>query len=69
VYNVGHPQPGGLIRTFIARLLGAATLTTGRLLIRQQREVEAELEVKKQIPAGERTARAVDLDRLRELGL
>ena len=63
------PEPGGLIRTFVVSLLGAATLTAGLLLIRQQREVEAELEVKKQIPAGERTARVVDLDRLRELGL
>ncbi len=65
----GHPKLGGLIRTFFVSLLGAATLTAGLLLIRQQREVEAELEVKKQIPAGERTARVVDLDRLRELGL
>jgi hypothetical protein len=49
--------------------LGAATLTAGLLLIRQQRENDAELEVKKNIPAGERTARVVTLDRLRELGL
>jgi hypothetical protein len=60
---------GGPIRTFIVSLLGAATLAAGLLLIRQQQEAEAELELKNQIPAGERSARVVTLDRLRELGL
>jgi hypothetical protein len=64
-----RPEPGGPIRTFIVSLLGAATLTAGLLLIRQQRDAEAELELKKQIPAGEKAARVVTLDRLRELGL
>jgi hypothetical protein len=63
------PEPGGPIRTFIVSLLGAATLTAGLLLIRQQREAEAQADSTKQIPAGEGTARVVTLDRLRELGL
>jgi hypothetical protein len=55
-----------LIRTFLVSLLGAATLTAGVLLIRQRREVETE--VKRQVPAGEETARNISLERLRELG-
>jgi hypothetical protein len=35
--------------------------------IRNQRDAEQEL--RKQIPAGERTARTVSLEKLRELGL
>jgi hypothetical protein len=59
---------GGTIRTFLVSLLGAATLTAGLLLVRQQQK-EAEEEVKRQVPAGERMARNVSLERLRELGL
>ena len=58
---------GGLIRTLIVSLLGAAALTAGILVIRNQREAENEL--RKQIPAGEKTARTVSLEKLRELGL
>ena len=61
-------QPGGPIRTFLVSLLGAATLTAGILLVRQQQK-EADAEVKRQVPAGERLARNVSLERLRELGL
>ena len=60
-------DPGGPIRTFIVSLLGAAALTAGILVIRNQREAESQL--RKQIPAGEKTARIVSLEKLRELGL
>lgn len=59
-------QPGGPIRTFIVSLLGAAAFTAGILVVRLHRV--ADYEVRGQIPAGERTARAVSLERLRELG-
>jgi hypothetical protein len=59
---------GGPIRNFLVGLLGAATLTAGLLLVRQHQR-EAETEAKRLVPAGERVARQVDLDRLRELGL
>jgi hypothetical protein len=47
--------------------LGAAALTAGIFVFRHQREADTEL--KKQIPAGENTARTVSLEKLRELGL
>ncbi len=59
--------PGGSIRTLIVSLLGAAALTAGIFVIRHQREAENEL--RNQIPAGEKTARTISLDKLRELGL
>jgi hypothetical protein len=59
---------GGPIRNFLVGLLGAATLTAGLLLVRQHQR-EAETEAKHLVPAGEKVARQVDLDRLRELGL
>ena len=62
-----NPNPGGPIRTFIVSLLGAAALTAGIFVFRHQREADTEL--KKQIPAGENTARTVSLEKLRELGL
>jgi len=49
-------------------LLGAATLTAGLLLVRQHQK-EAETEAQRQIPAGEKVARQVNLDQMRELGL
>jgi len=61
-------NPGGLIRTFFVSLLGAATLTVGLLLVRQHQR-EAESEARGEVPAGERTARNVSLEKLRELGL
>jgi hypothetical protein len=61
-------NPGGPIRTFLVSLLGAATLTAGLLLVRQ-RQKEAEVEARGQVPAGERTARTISIERLRELGL
>jgi hypothetical protein len=48
-------------------LLGAVALTAGILVIRNQREAEDQL--RNQIPAGEKTARTVSLEKLRELGL
>jgi hypothetical protein len=63
-----NPEPGGTIRTFLVSLLGAATLTAGLLLVRQNQK-EADEEAKRQVPAGERVARNVSLERLRELGL
>jgi hypothetical protein len=63
----GNPEPGGIIRTFIVSLLGAAAVTASILVLRHQRE--AEVEVKTQIPAGEKTIRIASLERLRELGL
>jgi hypothetical protein len=48
-------------------LLGAAALTASIFVIRSQREAESQL--RKQIPAGEKTARIVSLEKLRELGL
>jgi hypothetical protein len=62
-----NPNPGGPIRTFVVSLLGAAVLTAGIFVFRHQREADTEL--KKQIPAGENTARTVSLEKLRELGL
>jgi hypothetical protein len=47
--------------------LGAAALAAGFFAIRYHREAENDL--KGQIPAGERTARTVSLEKLRELGL
>ena len=63
-----NPEPGGLIRTFLVSLLGAATLTAGLLLVRQHQK-EAEAEARKQVPAGENAVRTVSLEKLRELGL
>jgi hypothetical protein len=60
-------NPGGPIRTLIVSLVGAATLTAGLLLVRQQKD--AGVETKRQVPVGERTAKDISLDRLRELGL
>jgi len=60
-------KPGGPIRTLIVSLLGAAALTAGILVIRYHREAEDEF--KGQIPAGEKTARTVSLEKFRELGL
>jgi len=51
----------------IVSLLGAAALAAGIVVIRHQRE--AEQEQRSQIPAGEKTARTVSLEKLRELGL
>jgi hypothetical protein len=48
-------------------LLGAAAVTAGLLVLRHQKETE--VEVKTQIPAGEKTVRIASLERLRELGL
>jgi hypothetical protein len=48
-------------------LLGAAALTAGILVIRHQKEAEAD--PKTRIPAGEKTVRIASLERLRELGL
>jgi len=61
-------NPGGPIRTFFVSLLGAATLTVGLLLVRQHQK-EAESEARGKVPAGERMARNVSLEKLRELGL
>ena len=61
-------NPGGPIRTLIVILVGAATLTAGLLLVRQQQK-DAGVETKRQVPVGERTAKDISLDRLRELGL
>ena len=61
-------NPGGPIRTFLVSLLGAATLTVGLLLVRQHQKVAA-VEARRQVPAGERAARNVSLEKLRELGL
>ena len=61
-------NPGGPIRTFLVSLLGAATLTAGLLLVRQRQKV-AEAEATRQVPAGERMARNISIERLRELGL
>ena len=61
-------NPGGTIRTFFVSLLGAATLTAGLLLVRQHQK-EADAEARRQVPAGENTARIVSLEKLRELGL
>jgi len=61
-------NPGGPIRTFLVSLLGVATLTAGLLLVRQHQK-GAEAEARRQVPAGERMARNVSLERLRELGL
>jgi hypothetical protein len=59
---------GDTIRTFLVSLLGAATLTAGVLLVRHH-QTKAEVEARKQVPAGESTARTVSIDELRELGL
>ena len=61
-------SPGGPIRTFLVSLLGAATLTAGLLLVRQHQK-ESSAEADRQVPAGERMARNISLDKLRELGL
>ncbi len=61
-------NPGGPIRTFFVSLLGAATLTVGLMLVRQHQK-EAESEAQRKVPAGERMARNVSLEKLRELGL
>ena len=61
-------NPGGPIRTFLVSLLGAATLTAGLFLVRQHQK-GADGEAQGQVPAGERTARNISLERLRELGL
>ena len=63
----GTLEPGGIIRTLIVSLLGAAALTAGLLVLRHQKE--SEVEVKTRIPAGEKTVRIASLERLRELGL
>ena len=65
---VGTLNPGGPIRTFLVSLLGAATLTAGLLLVRQRQKV-AETEATRQVPAGERMARNISIEKLRELGL
>ena len=62
------PKEGGTIRTFLVSLLGAATLTAGVLLVRHH-QTKAEVGARKQVPAGESTARTASLDKLRELGL
>ena len=59
--------PGGTIRNFVVSLLGAAAFVAGLFLVRHHKE--AEEEVKRQVPAGERVARTTSLERLRELGL
>jgi len=69
-----NPEPGGIIRTFIVSLLGAATLTAGILVLKHHRETEVESRGQirvgaNQIPAGEKTIRIASLERLRELGL
>ena len=61
-------NPGGPIRTFLVSLLGAATLTAGLFLVRQHQR-EADAEAQRQVPAGERVARDISLEKLRELGL
>jgi len=61
-------NPGGPIRTFLVSLLGAATLTAGLFLVRQHQR-EADAEAQRQVPAGERVARNISLEKLRELGL
>ena len=59
---------GGPIRTFLVSLLGVATLTAGLLLVRHHQK-DAVADAVRQIPSGERTARNVSLEKLRELGL
>jgi hypothetical protein len=59
-------HPGGPIRALLVSLLGAATLTFGILLLRQQREMGTPGTTR--IPGGESATRTVSLDRLRELG-
>jgi hypothetical protein len=49
--------------------MGVATLVAGLLFIRHQREADAEAELTKHIPAGEKAARRASLERLRELGV
>jgi hypothetical protein len=60
-------EPGGIIRTLLVSLLGAAAVAAGVLVLRHQREEE--VAVKTQVPAGEKTVRIASLERLRELGL
>jgi hypothetical protein len=62
-------DPGGTIRKFIVSLLGAATLTAGLFIVRQQQQKVAEAEAQKHVPAGGKVARDVSIQRLRELGL
>lgn len=61
-------NPGGPIRTFLVSLLGAATLTAGLILVRQHQK-ETDDDARRQVPAGERMARNISLEKLRELGL
>jgi hypothetical protein len=49
--------------------MGVATLVAGLFFIRHHREADAEAELTKHIPAGERSARRATLERLRELGV
>jgi hypothetical protein len=64
IYN-----PGGPIRKLVVSLMGAVSLVAGLMVIRHHRETDAEAEVKKQVPAGENTARTASLEKLRELGV
>ena len=61
-----EPFPEVPIRALVVSLVGAAALTAGLVLIRQQRQVE-EPRVK-EIPAGETVPGSISLERLRELG-
>ena len=63
-----HLSPGGIIRKLLVSLLGAATLTAGVFIVRQHQKEVAE-EAQRQVPAGEKVARDISLERLRELGL
>lgn len=59
-------QTGGLIRTLLVSLLGAAALAAGYVLI-SQRGTEA-LSGPRDSHAGERMPGTISLERLRELG-
>ena len=62
-------NPGGPIRAFIVSLMGVATLVAGLLFIRHHRDGDAETELTKHVPAGEKSARKASLERFRELGV
>jgi hypothetical protein len=54
------------IRTLVVSLIGAAALTAGLVLIRQQKQVG--LPQVREVPPGENVPGTISLERLRELG-
>jgi hypothetical protein len=49
--------------------MGAASLVAGLMVIRHHREADTESELKKNVPAGEKTTRTASLEQLRKLGV